>query len=476
MPQSQWKQSPSPLRHFFRSATIPITVTLTFFAFNSLQSLQENNPHRPLKTPSRSPHYGPPLKFDKAKLAPKFDHSELQTKLNKRISVSFKETPFQAALNVLSEECGVGFRILDDAKSIAFGDGLEVTLQVSEVRAEDVLSYILNVNPDFIYELKESFIVIGTTFDLEAPLQFALYDLSEYVERAHRYQEMRWRYKLETGEAFAPIVDNGISTCGVIYEDGKTDYTRAFFYRLVESFLSAIEQQEDQVCNLTGGVFGLRGHETAHKRLELLLRALSENARTKKDVIVQDFPHCLKNPRNPEWSQSLERQLNEAIVSVNFKSTPIGHGLQEIAQQAGINMTISQAIDLADWTLYQRLDNVTAKQAFQLILANHDLAYVPYREKLHIIPKEELSLFQKRSLKIVHIEDLLFPNGKVNPKLNRRWKLLEQIREAVGDDNWDDQTYLNIYGGQMVIYQTEVLVKTIDKLLAAYRQNRARSQ
>lgn len=465
-----------PRRLFYRYASIPVTVTLTFFMVTALQDFQKKHPHRPPTIPSRAPDYGPPLKFNpttalsgqgpEASLA----NSELEEKLKKRLELSFEETPLQEALDVLAKECGINFQVHKSANDIISGDGLEVTALAKDLTAKNSLNLILSANPDLIYQLREDHILIGTHYNLKRAETLQFYDISEHVKRAHPYQEMRWRYELETGEAFAPIVDTGVSHCGAILEDGKTDYTRAFFYRLFEAMLHSFDYDEDDGLDIWGGVIGIRGDEDVHKRIQLTLKGLSENARTKEDLVIEEFPTGSNNKPKSAENQAIEKQLNETIVTTTLRSMTLQHAVLELTKLAGLQFSGNSEIDTDMVITLEQFDKVPLREALRRILAKDNLLAIPYCGALRVISQEQLANFSQRIFKIVNIRDLLYPNDKVNPLLNHRYNLIEYLSELTNEKIYEDGSFIYVYGEHMLLYQRQEVLEQVDKLLGELKQ------
>lgn len=459
-----------PWARFYHLVIIPLTVALTFFSVRALQDLQDENPYRPQKIPSRSPRYGLPIHFDRPSFEPALT-PELEASLQTPIDLVLNKVTIGEAFSVIVKKSGLSLHRDDAAQEIFEDADLKLSFNARQIPVGDAL-FLLDLATDSAFVRQGPQLVLSDLDRWHEPRKLGCYDITPFAKRAHVFQEMRWRHKLKMGTAFLPI-DDSISHCGVIFEDGRTDYTQTFFARLAYGFLSALHDNsfgelEPDVWAVRGVLF-VRATAVEHERLQILLEGICQNALNGKDYTANSLPsqHLTKIiSRSPSL---LEARLQEKVTPFRLPARDLEEALKEIAKRAKINLFIPDLYEFNQRIGPFQFSDETWGEAFQSVLKHSDFLAIPVQNTLVVTGDDNFSRHQRHSLRIINVKDILYPHGQAHPTLSSG-DFFDLLCEKTNDKVLDEGGFLRIYGEQLVLYQREMVHKQVASFLAEIRK------
>lgn len=458
-----------PWARFYHLVIIPLTVALTFFSARALQDLQDENPYRPQKISSRSPRYGLPIHFDRPTFEPALT-PELEASLQTPIDLVLNKVTIDEAFSLIGKKSGLTLQLDDAAQEIFEDADFKLSFNAQPIPVGDAL-FLLDLATNGALRREGPQLVLGDLDRWQEPRKLGCYDITPFAKRAHVFQEMRWRHALETGTAFLPI-DDSISHCGAIFEDGRTDYTQVLFARLVDRFLSALNENSfneiEPAVWVESGVLFVRATAIEHERLQILLEGLCQNALNGKDYTANSLPsqHFTKiMSRSPSL---LEARLQERVTPFRLPATKLEEALKAIAKRAKINLFIPNLDEFNQSIGSFQFKDETWGEAFQSVLKHTDFLAIPVQNTLVLTIDESLSRHQRHSLKIVNVKDLLYSHGQAHPRLSPE-DLFELLFEKTNKKVVEEGCFMRIYGAQLVLYQSEMVHKQVASFLAAFR-------
>jgi Flp pilus assembly secretin CpaC/tetratricopeptide (TPR) repeat protein len=201
----------------------------------------------------------------------------------------------------------------------------------------------------------------------------------------------------------------------------------------------------------------------------------------------------------PAWIRDYRQILSSRKVTLNFPDTPFGEVINFLQDITGLNITVSPTVDTEDITVSLRLREIPLKDALKIVLEQTELAMTFQNETLMITPPDEAR--GDYYLEIYDVQDLLsrisdFPGDRIKVSSDGGGggggggggfsfddedeeegtvlepdQLEEIITNAVGEDNWDDPSSIEIHKGQIIINQTREMHAEIRRVLKNLRRN-----
>ncbi len=225
------------------------------------------------------------------------------------------------------------------------------------------------------------------------------------------------------------------------------------------------------------------------------------------DIVRQRQPGIAEaEEQEPDWVRDYRQVLKSRKVTLNFPQTPFAEVVTFLQDITGLNITVSSAVDQEATTVQLRLTDIPLEDALKIILEQTQLAMTFANETLMITPPEEAR--GQYNLEIYDVQDLLsripdFPGDRIRVAGNQGGgggggggggaggagafsfdqaedaegtviepdQLEEILRNAVGEDAWEDPATIEIHKGQVIVNQTREIHGQLREVLRNLRRN-----
>jgi len=188
-----------------------------------------------------------------------------------KITVNFRETPFAEAIDFLRDVSGLNIFLTADAKSAT--ESATVTLQVKDLPLRNVLTLVLQVDPNLRWLIKYDVIYITTEPPTEEELFLEFYSVSEIVMKPPDFKGPEIALRTGAGDEsgaggptpIIPVGDSDTTTGAGVEADMLT--------QLIEKILNEQEAGVGEV-QYGNGILVVRKPLSAHLKIQKLLESL----------------------------------------------------------------------------------------------------------------------------------------------------------------------------------------------------------
>lgn len=394
----------------------------------------------------------------------------LKERLQKaRIDISMRAVPLESALTKIFQPLKVNLFYSQSAREMMAEEDLQLTLQLKNVSAYSALKHIDAEFPNLPLRMLEGVIHVGSSESYQPVMKLGFYDVSTLVKSFESARAMEEKAEREAAAKNPPVKDET--------EDESDDSSACLGIEpILEVFETTLgERDEDHAISLHGTMLQVRASQQEHKMIQQVIEAFNKNVHSSNALLLHNFNgQAATHEANKAWGQKAGKQLEKPMPPVNFDNIPFLEFVDFIREKTQLNITVAQDLDFDSMAVTMQLKDKTYKAALDWVLKDHRLAIIPFHEAFRIVAIDngEHRYFQ---LKIYSVEDIIYPNGKVNPDLEDE-RLAELIRRATDEELWQDPASIHFYGGQMFIYQTDEFFVDAEKVLKKLRADMKRKK
>ncbi len=194
-----------------------------------------------------------------------------QTLANRRVSVDFRQTAFDDAINFLREITGLNYYVAPAAAEVLSGEDVKIDLRLRDVTLKFVLELILSQAKDLVYRIRHDAIVINTKDAEKEDLFLRFYEVSDIVNDLPDFPAPRLALQPASQVGGAAGVGGGLIDLGAGEEATAGGGIEA--EKLKELIEQRIGEEEGDVQYLSG-LLMVRKSLAAHQKVEKLLEAL----------------------------------------------------------------------------------------------------------------------------------------------------------------------------------------------------------
>lgn len=389
-----------------------------------------------------------------------------------RINVDVSARPLIEAIHDLFEPLKVNYHITSGARDLIESDSMELNLKLHDVSAYSALQHIEINHSDLRITVNDGVVLVTTSEHIQSPRKMGFYDISGLIKIFNKVDRMDQKAE----EAAAQDSDKNAAFTNCFGDDEDENSGCGGLPPILELFeilLGTVNEDSDHSIEAHNGMLYVRAEERDHRAIKNFIAAFVKNSESLQSL-------ALDNKRKEDnheakqrgWAWKAAQSLTKTEAKIFFKDRPFTDFINFLRTKSGLNVTISNDIDIEELRVDLQLVNRSLNDALQLVLADHGLTAVPYHEALRIAPADSGEI-KSYEFKLYSVMDILYPNGQVNPSLSSEL-LGEIIRNQTGEDNWEDPATIQTFGGQLIIFQSAEVFEKIDRILKMMRADQAR--